>query len=117
MMRRVGDPMTRRAARAGCLALGLVLPGLAARAGQMLMVTQVNRSFSVRAIEVRRGETVRFTNADEFLHQLYVESAAFNFMSAEQEPGQAIEIRFSAAGAFQVRCEIHPKMRLAVTVD
>ena len=106
--------MTARRFRWFGLALAAGLPALAA---PEMVVTQVGRAFSIRAIQLKRGDMVRFRNADEFLHQLYVRSASFNFSSAEQESGQSIEMRFPVAGTFEVRCEIHPKMRLAVTVD
>ncbi len=94
-----------------------VQPAVYGWAAQSLVVTQVGRAFSIRDARIKRGETLHFTNADEFLHQLYVRSAQFSFTSDEQEPGRSVEIRFPTPGQFSVRCEIHPKMALAVTVE
>jgi plastocyanin len=79
-------------------------------------IVQKDRAFDVRAIAISAGDTLLFTNADPFLHQIYVNSPAMNFESDEQPPGQTVAVRFAAAGSFEVRCHIHPKMSLAVTV-
>lgn len=96
------------------LALQPIAIGLAAAP---VVVGQLHRAFTVRDLHVARGETVKFTNTDEFIHHLYVHSDAFNFNSGEQPPGRDVDIRFPAAGAYEVRCEIHPRMQVKVTVD
>lgn len=110
--------MARLGRRWGLLAaLASVLCAGVAWAAQEVVVTQANRSFSVREVRVARGGSIRFLNADEFLHQVFVNSAPFSFTSAEQEPGRVLDVRFPVRGVFSVRCEIHPKMALAVTVE
>lgn len=98
------------------LALLLCLP-LVALAAAPAMVSQFHRAFSLRTLLIPRGGSVHFTNADEFLHQIYINSTAFSFSSTEQAPGEAVDITFPVSGTFEVRCEIHPKMLLSVTVE
>lgn len=81
------------------------------------VVRQAGRAFSTRELRIKRGDTVRFSNEDEFLHHIYVRSPAFNFISSEQEPRRSVDVLFPAAGRFEVRCEIHPKMLLTVAVE
>ena len=81
-----------------------------------LHVAQKHRSFAPSVVTIQRGDSVEFSNDDEFLHQIYVDSKAMNFDSAEQPPGQTISVVFSQPGTFQVRCHIHPKMLLTVHV-
>jgi plastocyanin len=81
-----------------------------------LHVGQKHRSFSPSVVTIQRGDSVDFSNDDEFLHQIYVDSKAMNFDSAEQPPGKTISVTFSQPGTFQVRCHIHPKMLLTVHV-
>lgn len=88
----------------------------AALAAAIHQVVQKNRRFAVEEIEIAVGDTIRFTNDDAFLHQIYVTSPDFTFDSAEQPPGEVIEVRFPAAGAYVVLCHIHPKMHLTVNV-
>src|SRR5262249_20189422 len=100
---------------AGALAL-LVLASASAFAASVYRVAQKGRSFSLPQVTIAQGDTVQFTNDDEFLHQIYVDSTTISFDSAEQPPGQTIEVKFPVRGTFPVRCHIHPKMLLTVQV-
>ena len=98
-------------------ALASVLGAWAAWAANVPVVTQANRKFQPQQVEVARGGTIRFVNDDgQLLHHVYSTSPDFGFDSGEQEPGKAIEERFTVPGTFTVLCGIHPKMRLVVTV-
>ena len=113
--------MTRRGvlpcAIPACIAAALALPGVRAGAAGLVTVMQAHRAFGVPSVQVKRGDVVRFTNDDAFNHQVYVKSPGFSFHSAEQAPGEAVNVTFPTAGSFDVLCEIHPRMRLSVTVD
>jgi len=98
------------------IAAALPLVASIAFAATIHTVSQKGRDFALREIMVARGDTIRFTNEDEFLHQIYVDSKDMTFDSAEQRPGQAIDVSFPQAGTFAVRCHIHPKMLLSVRV-
>jgi plastocyanin len=95
----------------------LALAASTAFAATVHTVAQKGRNFSLSQIAIARGDTIRFTNEDDFLHQIYVDSNDIVFDSAEQRPGQAIDVKFPLAGTFPVRCHIHPKMLLQVTVE
>ena len=106
-----------------CLGLASLLfvaaaaPWMRAAAAGMVTVIQAHRAFSVAELRVRRGDAVHFTNDDAFNHQIFVKSPAFSYESKEQAPGEAVDLRFPVGGTFDVQCEIHPRMHLAVTVD
>jgi plastocyanin len=90
---------------------------LAASAAEKHLIVQHDRSFSVDAITVAVGDTIQFSNNDDFIHQIYSDtSKVFNFDTDESEPGNSIFIKFTTAGTFEVHCHIHPKMGLIVTV-
>ena len=82
----------------------------------MVSVVQKGRAFASQQVEIKAGDSIRFLNEDTFIHHVFVKSARMNYDSEEQEPGQSIEVRFPVAGAFNVHCEIHPKMSLQVNV-
>ncbi|MDB5409422.1 MAG: hypothetical protein JWL84_4334 [Rhodospirillales bacterium] len=106
--------------RGATILLGLFLAGqcaVLAAATESHIVVQRNRAFSLRDVVLKTGDTIRFSNEDEFLHQIYIASPAFTFDSAEQPPGQVIDVTFSASGMFEVQCHIHPKMHLNVTAQ
>ncbi len=97
------------------LCAGLLAAALPALAADHTIV-QKGRAFKPNEISIVRGDTLTVTNDDEFIHQIYVASPGFNFDTDEREPGQNITQSFTAAGTFEVRCHIHPKMKLVVHV-
>ncbi len=91
----------------------LLAPGFAA-AEDAHTIVQKGRRFSIPEVTIRRGESLTFTNDDEFIHQIYADTL---FDSDERAPGQTLTETFDRAGTFEVRCHIHPKMKLVVHVN
>jgi plastocyanin len=77
------------------------------------VIAQSGRAFHPGDITINRGDTLTFTNQDDFIHQVYVSGL---FDSDEKAPGQKLTESFSGTGTFEVRCHIHPKMKLVVHV-
>ena len=103
-----------------CRAVVIAAAGIgiavAAWADNAHTIVQNGRAFHPGDITVNRGETLDFSNQDEFIHQIYVDSPGFKYDSAEQPPGETFHIQFPDAGTFPVRCHIHPTMLLTVHV-
>ena len=106
----------QRASWAGVVVLFSGLAASVALAATMVTVVQKARAFASQQLEIRTGDSIRFLNEDSFIHHIFVKSATMNYDSEEQEPGKSVDIRFPGAGIFIVRCEIHPKMSLQVSV-
>lgn len=126
-MHKPDHPPARRfrpnAGRLASLALGTgALLGasgwaLHALAAEPVAVSQRSRTFQPAAIEVARGDTVRFANDDDDLvHHVQLRSDSFSFDTGEQPSGTRTDVRFTKAGSFTVLCGIHPRMRLTVNV-
>jgi plastocyanin len=99
-----------------CLAFAVGI-NLDALASQVHQVRQKSRAFAPGNLVIARGDQLRILNDDgELLHHAFVRHPRLNFDSGEQEPGTAVLIRFPVAGEFTVLCDIHPRMRLVVTV-
>lgn len=79
-------------------------------------ILQQNRAFHPGEVSIAKGDTLDFSNQDDFIHQIFVDTPGFSYDSAEQEPGVVFHIHFPDAGTFPVRCHIHPKMLLTVHV-
>ena len=79
-------------------------------------IVQQGRAFHPGEVTINRGESLTFTNNDEFIHQIYVAGDGFSFDSDERAPGQSLTENFTQSGTFEVRCHIHPKMKLVVHV-
>lgn len=95
----------------------LIPLGAVAVGSEIHQIVQADRKFQASAITIVRGDLVRFTNSDPYVHQIYVNSPTFEYESSMQPPDKIIELRFPAPGAFQVMCHIHPTMRLTVIVQ
>jgi plastocyanin len=79
-------------------------------------IVQNGRAFHPNEITIAAGTTLDFSNQDEFIHQIYVDSKDFDYDSEEQKPGVVFHITFPASGTYAIRCHIHPKMLLTVHV-
>jgi plastocyanin len=95
------------------LSLLILLPSLG-WSDDIHTIIQKGRRFSVGEVTIRPGEALTFTNNDEFIHQIY---SAGQFDSDERAPGQTLTETFTQSGTFEVRCHIHPKMKLVVHVS
>jgi plastocyanin len=98
------------------LAICLVAATATAAAAGDTKIVQQGRSFQPNEVTINAGDTLHFDNQDEFIHQIYVDSDVTKFDSAEQPPGETVDVTFPTQGTFPVRCHIHPKMLLTVHV-
>ncbi|NQW09881.1 MAG: cupredoxin domain-containing protein [Alphaproteobacteria bacterium] len=79
-----------------------------------VVVTQQNRAFGVETVTITPGTTINFVNDDYYGHNVYSDEADFDI--GLQEPGELRSVTFDKGGTFEVRCRIHPKMRMSVIV-
>lgn len=79
-------------------------------------VDQKDKEFSVTEITVKPGENVVFMNSDSVTHNVFSNSKVNAFTIKVQKPGESSTIAFKEEGVTEVRCAIHPKMKLVVTV-
>ena len=80
------------------------------------VVKQDDRTFSVTEITIKPGEALIFTNCDSVTHNVFSHSQANPFTIKVQKPGEATTVAFKEEGVTEVRCAIHPKMKILVTV-
>lgn len=78
-------------------------------------IGQAGLEFSQRKLKVTVGDTVVFKNDDGVRHNIIVAKMRFN--SGMQYPGEDAVLMFDKAGAFKVRCGLHPKMRLTIFAE
>jgi plastocyanin len=91
----------------------LLLPCAASAADSSRIISQKGRAFRPGEVTIARDQSLTFTNEDSFIHQIYVDGL---FDSDEKSPGEVLNETFPRTGTFQVRCHIHPTMRLIVHV-
>ena len=93
----------------------ILVSGSAANAD--VTVTQKGKKFDQKAVTIKKGESVKFVNADSITHNIHSRSAPDKFDLGAQKPGTTSSHTFGKNGKFKVRCAIHPKMKVTVTVN
>ena len=79
-------------------------------------VSQKDKAFSQTSITVNRGDTITFRNDDSVVHNVFSSSAGTPFNLRAQQPGASASVTFNTPGTVEVRCAIHPSMKLTVNV-
>ena len=81
------------------------------------VIGQKGRLFSPGVIRVKAGDTVVFKNDDSVTHHIYSSTKGRAFDLETMKPGEEGRRAFPQAGRVDVRCGLHPGMRLIVTVE
>jgi plastocyanin len=80
-------------------------------------VDQKGLHFSKDNAAISVGATMHFHNSDDVIHNIMtIDADDEPEDQGLQKPGQTISTKFDKAGTYQVRCAIHPKMKMTVTV-
>jgi plastocyanin len=79
-------------------------------------VVQKDRLFSQSDITVKPGDKITFKNTDDVTHNVFSMTPGMEFDLRRQAPGASSTVPFDKEGVSEVRCSIHPKMKLMVTV-
>lgn len=80
-------------------------------------ISQKGRHFTPAEVTVKKGDTVRFVNDDFYGHNVYSETEGASFDIGLQPPGEERDVVLEKLGIVDVRCRIHPRMRLKITVE
>ena len=79
-------------------------------------VSQKNKSFSAATLAVKPGEEVTFSNDDSVVHNVFSMTPGLAFNLKAQAPGTSAHMSFDKEGTADVRCAIHPTMKLTIQV-
>lgn len=80
-------------------------------------VSQKKKRFTPKQITAKPGDTLVFVNDDRYAHNLYSETPGFEFDVRKQMPGQKYRMKLEKSGKFEIRCVIHPRMKMMVNVQ
>lgn len=81
------------------------------------IISQKKRKYAPTAITIKAGESLTVVNDDIFLHHAFVDAENMQYDSGSMEEGDQRTVAFNTPGEYQLLCAIHPKMKLAVTVE
>lgn len=76
----------------------------------------INMDFRPAAMAIPIGSTVKFTNLDQVLHNLYSATPDSTFDFQFQASGQSIAHTFTHAGPVLISCNVHRSMELDLLV-
>ena len=76
----------------------------------------INMDFRPAAMAIPVGSTVKFTNLDQVLHNLYSATPDSTFDFQFQASGQSIAHAFTHAGPVLISCNVHRSMELDLLV-
>src|SRR5438046_6684725 len=74
-------------------------------------VKMENFKFAPAAITVAAGDTISWTNTDNFTHNVTVDQGPQMFVTSELKPGESTQIAFKQPGNYHYFCEWHPFMQ------
>ena len=80
-------------------------------------IDQAGQQFSQSSITMKAGDTMVFTNKDDVTHNIKLIAGDDTDDKGLQKPGEVVKVAMAKAGTYQVRCGIHPKMKIDVTVQ
>lgn len=81
------------------------------------VIVQQDKAFSTNEITIKAGQKLVFKNSDDVAHNVFSVSKDNPFSIKVQQPGESTPVWFTNAGTTEVRCSIHPRMKLVVTVQ
>ncbi|MCG9876736.1 MAG: plastocyanin/azurin family copper-binding protein [Leptospiraceae bacterium] len=100
----------------GIFFVTLILVSSAIYAAKIHTVGQKDRKFTVSELSIAVGDSVDFPNQDEFFHNVYSLSPAKIFDLGSYKKGESKKVIFDKAGVVEVKCAIHPDMKMIITV-
>ena len=107
--------MPIRFAAAVAFLMGIVV---AVSAATTITVGQHGMMFTQNSASLTKGDLIIFTNEDDVIHNIHIFGPG-NDDSTDlglQKPGATLTYKFDKAGAYMVRCSIHPSVKMAVSV-
>jgi len=96
---------------------GIVLLALvgSANAGDFV-VAQKAKAFSVKKLNIKVGDTVKFVNEDAMVHNVFSLSDAKSFDLGAYGQGASKSVTFDKPGTVEVECAVHPDMKMVIEV-
>jgi plastocyanin len=80
------------------------------------LVSQKDKSFSVKTLDIKVGDKVAFRNDDAFSHNIFSLTDAMPFDLGTYSGGQMKAVTFAKPGKFEIECAIHPDMHMVINV-
>lgn len=80
------------------------------------LITQNNLQFKPAIKVVKPGDSVKFRNDDNVVHNIISLTDEFRFDLGEFKPGMSKSVSFKQKGVVDVQCTVHPEMKMTIFV-
>ncbi len=97
------------------ISAGIISAGYAA--ADEYVISQKKRKFTPAVVVAKVGDKVVFLNDDRFAHNLFSKTPGHEFDVRKQMPGDSHTITLDRKGVFEIRCALHPRMRMKFNVE
>ena len=104
-------------ARFSVVVIGIVVGVAGIAYAAQHKIGQKGRLFNPSALTVKVGDTLTFENDDDVTHHVYSPTKGQEFDLKPLSPGEKKTQTFAKTGRVDIRCGLHPGMRLVVTVE
>ena len=100
-------------------ALAFVMGAMVAvQAATTLTIQQKGLMLSRSSATIAKGDRLVFTNEDDVIHNIHIFGPSdFEKDLGLQKPHAALSYVFDKPGQYRVRCNIHPSVKMSVTVN
>jgi plastocyanin len=108
--------MSIRLTVAAAILMGLVV---AVPAATTITIIQRGLALDRASVSLTKGDRLNFSNDDDVIHNIHIfgPGSEDSMDLGLQKPGKMLSYQFDKAGAYRVRCNIHPSVKMAVTVN
>ena len=91
---------------------------VAVQAANTITVGQHGLLLTQSSAALKQGDRIVFTNEDDVIHNIHIFGPGPDDSTdlGLQKPGKSLTYKFDKAGTYRVRCNIHPSVKMAVTV-
>ncbi|MDQ3230719.1 MAG: plastocyanin/azurin family copper-binding protein [Pseudobdellovibrionaceae bacterium] len=79
-------------------------------------VSQKGKAFSTQTLTIKPDDSIMFLNDDTTPHNVFSSSEGMRFNLKVQLPGTRNEQKFEKPGAGEIRCAIHPGMKIKLII-
>ena len=107
--------MPIRLAVALAILMGLLV---AVPAATTITIIQRGLALNTASISLAMGDRLSFTNDNDVIHNIHIFGPGSEDVTdlGLQKPGKLLSYKFDKAGAYRVRCNIHPSVKMSVAV-
>jgi plastocyanin len=103
--------------RFSIVAIAALAGAIVGASAATVTVDQRGLTFTKTSISIAHGDKIVFTNEDDVIHNIHIFGPGDEDKDVGlQKPGATLAYTFDKAGSYTVRCNIHPSVKMSVTV-